>query len=302
MLDYTMNEANPTVNRQAVPKAGVRTEAGSDGMVSGLAWLTREPLLTHEEECDLAREVRRGDVDARRRLVEANMRLVINIARRYYCVDIPLEDLVQEGAIGLMTATERFDPDRGYRFSTYATHWIKQSISRAIDTKARTIRIPAYVSDALRRIERCRATLIRELGHEPSVEALAEELQIPVVRLAAYLRVMQEPISLDAMSTRDDHVGIWGTLADDSACPPEDTVIDHELRDEIAAILDGLSERECAVMRRRFGFDGEEGQPLQDIGAELGISRERVRQIEATALRRLRAAAKRRRLQEYLAR
>jgi len=274
----------------------------SEGLAAGLSLLTREPLLTPDEERTLAEAVRRGDADARRRLVEANMRLVINIARRYFCPDVPFEDLVQEGAIGLMTACERFDPNRGYRFSTYATHWIRQAISRAIDTKARAIRIPAYVSDTVRKIERCRAELMREMGQDPPLDVLAQRVGIPVRRLIGYIRATQDPLSLDAITSREDRANLWGTIDDAAALDPEDTVIDGELQREIGEILDSLTERERAVMRRRFGFDGEDGCPLQDIGSEFGISRERVRQIEATALRRLRAAARRRRLQEYLAR
>lgn len=274
----------------------------ADTIAAGLAALTREPLLSAEEEQRLAKAVRAGDAEARRRLVEANMRLVINLARRYYCPDVPLEDLIQEGAIGLMTAAERFDPSLGYRFSTYATHWIRQSISRAIDTKARAIRVPAYVSEIVRRIERCRIELVRELGYDPPIDLLARRVGIPAHRLLAYMRATQDPLSLDAIAGREDRGNLWGTISDTTAPDPEETVIDGELQQEIAAILDSLSARERAVMQRRFGFDGEDGCPLQDLGSEFGISRERVRQIEAAALRRLRAAARRRRLQEYLAR
>lgn len=262
--------------------------------------LTREPLLTPEEEKMLAEATRNGDEKARRRLVEANMRLVISIARRYYCPDIPLDDLIQEGAIGLIIACERFDPSRGCRFSTYATHWIRQAISRAIDTKGRPIRVPSYIADTVKRIERCRAELARELGYPPPLDLLAQRVGLPVNRLVFYLRVTQSAISLDAIVGHEDRTAFRGVAVQTAIMDPEAEVLDRELQREVETILESLDEREREVMRRRFGFGGGEEAALQDIGAEFGISRERVRQIEVRALRRLRALARRRRLNEYL--
>jgi RNA polymerase primary sigma factor len=261
----------------------------------------RERLLTPKEERELSDAAHNGDDCARTRLVEANMRLVISIARRYQCFAVPFEDLVQEGAIGLMTACQRYDPALGFRFSTYATHWIRQAIIRAIDTKARAIRIPTHVSDGLRRIERSRQELIRETGAEPTIALLAERAGMSVRRVTAYLKVIQDPVSLDGLVGGDDRVSLAALLSDPNASDPENTVLDTELQREIAEILDSLSEREREVLRRRFGFDGDDGQVLRDIGAEFGISRERVRQIEAKALGRVRVAARRRRLADYLA-
>ncbi|MBM3492946.1 MAG: sigma-70 family RNA polymerase sigma factor [Armatimonadetes bacterium] len=274
--------------------------AGYDRLYLGLPPLTRERLLTAAEERVLSAAVRNGDKNARVRMVEANMRLVISIAKRFHSPEIPFEDLVQEGAIGLMTACERFDPSRGYRFSTYATHWIRQAIGRAIDTKAHAVRIPSHVSDGIRKIERCRQDLVRELGQEPSLATLAQRAGMSQRRVSAYLRATQDPLSLDSLVGQEDQVRLGGLVSDPNALDPQDAVLDAELQREISEILESLSERERAVMRRRFGFDGDDGQVLRDIGTEFGISRERVRQIEASALRRVRAAARRRRLVEYL--
>ncbi|MCC6730015.1 MAG: sigma-70 family RNA polymerase sigma factor [Chthonomonadales bacterium] len=262
--------------------------------------LTRERLLTPDEEALLATAARQGDRRARNRLIEANMRLVINIAKHYHCPVVPFEDLVQEGAIGLMTACERYDPLKGYRFSTYATHWIRQAISRSIDNKAHAIRVPAHVSETLRKIERARATLLREAGEEPSVEQVAERVGMPPPKVAAYLQAAQDPLSLDMLVGEEESTSLGALINDRAAPDPQADLMSLEVRRELQSILETLSERERMVMRRRLGFDDDEAHVLQDIGDELKISRERVRQIEAQALRRLRAAARRRRLGDFL--
>jgi RNA polymerase primary sigma factor len=268
--------------------------------VSYMSHLTRRRLLTHEEEVMLAAQVKLGSCEARHRLVEANMRLVINIAKNYHSALVPFEDLVQEGAIGLMTATERFDASRGYRFSTYATHWVKQAISRAIDNKARAIRVPAHVSETLRKIERTRTALLREDGEEPTVEMIAQQLCMAPRKVAAYLAAGQDPVSLDMLVGEEENTSLASLINDKSAADPEGELIRREVENELEAILAALNDRERTVMRRRLGFDDEEAHVLQDIGTELHISRERVRQIEAQALRHLRAIANRRRLREFL--
>lgn len=285
-------------NKEEVNAAG--DMHSSIDSASYISHLTRQRLLTPEEEVALAECMRRGDVRAKTRLVEANMRLVINIAKHYHNSLVPFEDLIQEGAIGLMTACERYDPSRGYRFSTYATHWIKQAISRAIDNKARAIRVPAHVSETLRKIERARATMLREHGEEPTVEQLAEYLGMSPRKVTAYLLAGQDLVSLDMLVGEEENTSLATLINDKTAADPENELIRREIEQELKQILDTLTERERTVMRRRLGFDDEEAHVLQEIGQELHISRERVRQIEAQALKRLRAAAHRRRLREYL--
>jgi RNA polymerase primary sigma factor len=265
---------------------------------SYLSHLTRQRLLTAEEEILLARRVGQGDAIARAQLVEANMRLVINIAKGYHSAMIPFEDLVQEGAIGLVTACERYDPNRGYRFSTYATHWIRQAISRAIDNKSRAIRVPAHVSETLRKIERARAELLRETGVEPTEEQLAARVGVSPLKGAAYLQAGLDPVSLDMLVGDEDNTTLAALLNDKAAADPEDEVIRREVEAEIHQVLNQLTERERMVMRRRLGFDGDESHVLQDIGAEMNLSRERVRQIEAQALKKIRRSSPR--LREFL--
>lgn len=271
-------------------------------LTSYIGRLTREPLLTPAEELELARRVRAGDAAAKRRLVEANMRLVVSIARNYHCPLLPFDDLVQEGAIGLMTACDRFDPNRGFRFSTYASHWIRQAISRAIDNKSRSIRVPAHVSEAVRRIERTRARMMREGVEEPTIQQIADRLDMPAAKVEALLRAAQEVVSLDTLVGDGDRTPLWTLINDEKSADPEESALQHELTEELEHLLSTLSERERIVMRRRFGMDGEnrDGQVLQDIGKELKLSRERVRQIEAQALKHLRAVARRHHLRDYL--
>lgn len=271
----------------------------SDDLASYINRLTRTKLLTAGEEKALSRRVRVGDPSAKERLIEANMRLVVSIAKNYMASGIPLEDLIQEGAIGLMTATERFDPRMGYRFSTYATQWIRQSIGRAIDNKAKSIRLPAHISESLRKIEKSRAELQRSGGEEPTLEQIAAHAGLSQKKMNSLMQTTQEPISLD-MTVGDDSTSL-GTLILDRAAPnPQDELILQEMRGEIEAMLDTLDEREQIVMRKRFGFDEDDKSVLQQIGDELNISRERVRQIESQALRKLRNARNKKRLRDYL--
>ncbi len=265
--------------------------------------LTRSALLSAEQEVFLAQRVKMGGVagkQARAKLIEANMRLVIAVAKVYRSSGIALEDLIQEGAIGLMTATERFDWRLGYRFSTYATQWIRQAIGRAVDNKAKSIRLPAHISESLRKVERARAEYRRETGEEAGPDVVAERTGMTLRKVNMLLQTLAEPVSLDMPIGDEDSTSLGALLHDKSAPDPEEILVTAELRAEIHEILETLDEREKVIMRKRFGFDGEDTYVLQQIGDELAISRERVRQIEASALRKLRTLARQRHLRDYL--
>jgi RNA polymerase primary sigma factor len=277
-----------------------RPDCDIDDLASYINRLTRTPLLTAADELKLAIRVRDGDWNAKMKMIEANMRLVVSIAKTYLASGLPLEDLIQEGSIGLMTAAERFDPDRGYRFSTYATQWIRQSIGRAVDNKSKAIRLPAHISESLRKVEKARAEIRRRTGDDPSPEQLAESVGLPLKKINSLLRTTQEPISLDMPVGDEDNTSLGNLLFDKSSPDPQDSLISAEMRLEIESILGCLDEREQMIMRCRFGFEDDDRRVLQQIGETLGISRERVRQLEAQAIRKLRSAARKRRLREYL--
>jgi RNA polymerase primary sigma factor len=274
-----------------------------DGLPSYLSRLTQAPLLTPEEEIRLTRAVQQGDQAAKQRLIESNMRLVINIAKTYRNRSIPLEDLIQEGAIGLMQAAERFDPDKGFRFSTYATHWIRQAIGRAIDNKSKAIRLPAHVSQSLRKIEKERARLGRELGQEPTIDQLAHAMGLTPKKLVMLMQSSQDLLSLDMSVGDGGGMTLGGLIRDTNNPDPETNMIDQEVMQELQRILGELNEREQRVMRLRFHLDSE-GDPnvQEDVAREMKLSRERVRQIEIQAIKKLRALAQRRRLKDMFGR
>jgi len=271
-----------------------------EGIPSYLSRLTQAPLLSPEEEIELTRAVQEGSTGARDRLIESNMRLVINIAKTYRNRAIPLEDLIQEGAIGLMQAAERFDPEKGFRFSTYATHWIRQAIGRAIDNKSKAIRLPAHVSQSLRRVEKERLRLARELGYDPTTEQLATAMGISPKKLLMLLQSSQELLSLDMTVGDSGGMTLGGLIKDTANGDPETMVLSQEMINELQRILLELNDREQRVMRLRFRLDGSEPPLQEDIAKEMKLSRERVRQIEVQAIKKLRALAQRRRLRDML--
>ena len=268
-----------------------------DRLPSGLDRLTQVPLLNAEEEGRLTRAARGGDEGAKERLVEANMRLVINIARGYRSRQIPLEDLIQEGAIGLMQAVERFDPDRGFRFSTYATHWIRQAIGRAIDNKSKSIRLPAHVAQSLRKIEKIRQALLYETGYEPTQDQIAQALGIAPNRLQTLLAVSRELISLE-IPVGDGGATLGTLIHDPDATNAESSMLSNEVVEELRRILSELDEREQRVMRLRYRLEDRGEEPE----SELDLSRNRIRQIEVQAVRKLRAIVQQRRLGEVFGR
>lgn len=261
---------------------------------------TRTRLLTASEETALARRIKQGDGAARDRLVEANMRLVINVARSYQNARAPIEDLIQEGAIGLMTAAERFDPERGFRFSTYATPWIRQAISRALDSKFKSIRLPNHVSDILRKAERAKSAIARVQGADPTPQQVAEFLGLPARKLEALMAVGQEPLSLDMPLGEDDSTTLGCMLYDDNAADPQNILLNEEKIQILSALIETLSPREQEIVRRRLGCDGAGTHILQEIGMSMRLSRERVRQIELQALRKLKFAAQRNGISNYI--
>jgi RNA polymerase primary sigma factor len=260
---------------------------------------TETRLLTADEEVELASRIQRGDTDAKQRMIEANLRLVISIAKRYRCKSMSFEDLVQEGIIGLMAAVIRYDPKKGYRFSTYATHWIRQAIGRAIDNQGRMIRLPSHVSDAVRKLERCRLLLSRRLGRQPTMEELADEANIPAKKISVLLQSAQEPLSLDALLGEGEETPLGDLLLDLQAPDPEHTTIRARSREALEDILQVLKPRERRVIERRFGFSDGRVYSLQEVGDQLQMSREGVRQIEVRALKKLKQAVTSVRPEDY---
>jgi RNA polymerase sigma factor (sigma-70 family) len=258
--------------------------------ISGTAFsrLTRTPLLPPEQERHLARLARSGDESARKKLIEANMRLVFTIARNRQTKSISYEDLVQEGAIGLMHAVSRFDPDMGYRFSTYAIHWIRQTIMRAVYSKSRSIRLPSHMVEFLRKAEYTRSRLCGELGREPTSGEVAEALGVPTSKVEAAWACPVDVSSLDTLVGEDDSTSLLAMIPDECCLDPEKEMLDREYGRTIMRALRELPPREQEVICRRLGIESEEEAPLVEIGTQMRRSRERVRQIEANALRRLR--------------
>ncbi len=282
------------------PAINVDGMAIDDPVKVYLKEIGRVPLLSPEEEIDLAIRIMNGDKKAKKRLSEANLRLVVSIAKRYVGRGMQFLDLIQEGNLGLIKAVEKFDYTKGFKFSTYATWWIRQAITRAIADQARTIRIPVHMVETINKVKKVSSQLLHKNGHEPSAEEIAQELDMPVDKVREIMRVAQEPVSLETPigEEEDSHLGDF--IQDDEAPAPADAASHTLLKEQLGDVLSTLTAREEKVLRLRFGLEDGRPRTLEEVGKEFDVTRERIRQIEAKALRKLRHPSRSKKLKDFL--
>ena len=260
----------------------------------------RIPLLSYEEESELAQKVLEGDEDAKQKLAESNLRLVVSIAKKYVGRGMLLLDLIQEGNMGLIKAVEKFDYTKGYKFSTYATWWIRQSITRAIADQARTIRIPVHMVETINKLIRTSRHLLQQLGREPTPEEIAKEMEISVEKVIEIQKIAQDPVSLETPIGEEDDSHLGDFIQDDDSLAPQDAAAYTLLREQLEEIMETLTPREAKVLKLRFGLEDGKARTLEEVGKEFNVTRERIRQIEAKALRKLRHPSRSKKLKDYM--